>query len=250
MTHSETSSVDPVNLDPIIVRGREAWSRLRKGQVWDDWLVVGEALHLGRHLAMLEAHTNEPSGSRYNAVYGEWLQINGFNEIDKGVRSRLFDCLQRRSEIEAWRSTLPLSKRLHVNHPNTIWRNWQKATVAGKATANSTAQLSPIAKLKQEVMRLEDENLQLRRAGDDLFSSRDSAADIARLIADRLLQRLTPTKVHQVLEQLPQVVTERAELPREAVTADPPKRGKRQRRTIEDFQRGIAAKHKAAEAAP
>jgi hypothetical protein len=77
----------------------------------------------------------------------------------------------------------------------------------------------------------------------------EACADIARLIADRLLQRLSPTKVRQVLEQLPQVITERAELPREPMSAEPPKRGKKQRRTIEDFQRNIAAKHKAVEAA-
>jgi hypothetical protein len=119
-----------------------------------------------------------------------------------------------------------------------------------KATADRTAPLSPVAKLKQEVVRLEDENLQLRRAGDDLFSSRDSAADIARLIADRLLQRLSPPKVRLVLVQLAQVFTERAELPREPMSAESPKRDKRQsRRTIEEFQRKVAAKHKAAEAA-
>jgi hypothetical protein len=238
------------NPDEIVRRGQEAWSRLKAGQSWQDWLAVGEAIQVGRHCAMVEANTNRPSGSRYESIFGAWLRTAGLDALDKAGRSRLLKCLEHRVEIEAWRQTLPANKRLQLNHPNTIWRNWSTATVAGKATAEKPAQLSPVGKLKQEIARLEDENLQLRRAGDDLFSSKDTAADIARLIADRLLQRLSPPRVRQVLEQLSQVVTKRAELPREPMSAEPPKRGKKQRRTIEDFQRDIAANPKAVEAAP
>src|SRR5262245_20454288 len=246
---SETTSVGWSDPDDIVRRGQEAWSRLQSGRSWEDWLSVGEAVQVGRHRAMVEADTNQPRGSRYESIFGDWLRETGFDTLDKADRKRLFNCLEHRSEIEAWRQTLATNKRLLLNHPASVWRNWQKATVAGKATTNRTAQLSPIAKLKQEVVRLEDENLQLRRAGDDLFSSRDSAADIARLIADRLLQRLSPPKIRQVLEQLSQVVTERAELPREPMAAVA-RRGKKQRRTVEAFQREIAAKQKSAGAAP
>ena len=54
----------------------------------------------------------------------------------------------------------------------------------------------------------------------------------------------------ELLEQLSQVVTERAELPRDLMTAEPPKHGKKRRRTVEAFQREIAAKQKNAGAAP
>jgi hypothetical protein len=237
-------SVGRSNPDEIVRRGQEAWTRLQAGRSWEDWLAVGEAIQVGRHRAMVEADTNQPRGSRFNSIFGEWLQETGFSTLDKGDRKRLLDCLEHRAAIEAWRETLPANKRLQLNHPASVWRNWQKATVAGKA-ASKPAQLSPIGKLKQEVVRLEDENLQLRRAGDDLFSSKDTAADIARLIADRLLQRLSPSKVQQVLDHLRQVVTERAELPREPMTL--PTRRKKHR-TIEDFQRGVAKRR--AEATP
>jgi hypothetical protein len=237
-----------VNPDEVIRMGQEAWSRL--GRSWQDWLAVGEAIRIGRHRAMLAANTNRPSGARYESIFGDWLRETGFAALDKGVRKRLLDCLEHCHTIEAWRQTLPENKRQLLNHPNTIWRHWQKATVAGKATADRAAQISPISKLKQEIVRLEDENLQLRRAGDDLFSPLDSAADIARLIADRLLQRLSPPKVRQVLEQLSQVVTERAELPREPMTAEAPRRSKKPRRTVEAFQREIAAKQENAGVAP
>jgi hypothetical protein len=224
-------------------RGQEAWIRLQAGRSWADWICVGEALEIGRHRAIIEANTNEPRGARYESIFGDWLRETGFDTLDKGDRKRLLDCLQHLPEIEAWRQTLPASKALTLNHPNAVWRAWQK-TVAGKAASDKSPSLSRTARLKQEVVRLEDENFQLRRGGDDLFSWKDTAADIARLIADRLLQRLSPNKVQRVLECLSKVVAERAELLREPMKVEPSKRGKKRRRSI--VQRDIAAKQQAA----
>jgi hypothetical protein len=89
-----------VNPDLVIRAGQEAWSRLRKGLA--DWIAVAEALQHGQHLAMLESRSNAPKGSRFQAIMGEWLRATGFNEIDKGVRSRLLDLFKHRAEIEAW----------------------------------------------------------------------------------------------------------------------------------------------------
>jgi hypothetical protein len=236
--------LDRSNPDDIIRIGQEAWSRL--GRSWEDWPAVGEALAVGRHRAMVEANTNQPRGSRYESIFGDWLRATGFDTVDKSDRKRLLDCIEHRDAIEAWRQTLAANKRRLLNHPATIWRHWQKATVAGKATAEKPVHLSSIGKLKQEVIRLEDENLQLRRAGDDLFSSKDAAADIARLLADHLLQRLSPNKARQVIERLPDIFAEREDLTRDAMTAAPPTRRKK-RRTVEEFQRDLAQR-KAAKA--
>ena len=224
--------VGRANPDPIILRGQEAWARLRQELAWEDWLAVGEALRLGRHLAMLEARTNEPSGKRYQAIYGDWLRQNGFDEIDKGDRSRLFDCLENLSAIHGWRQTLPLNQRVRLNHPNSIWRNWQKS----KTTVDTRP--SPTAKYKDEIVRLEDENSRLRRAGDELFLPQDTATDIARLLADRLL-RLTPSKARQILELLPELYAKRsAETPHNKARP----RARTKHRTVEDFQRDLAAR--------
>jgi hypothetical protein len=240
-----SSWVGRSNPGDIVRRGQEAWARLRVGRSWDDWITVGEAIQVGRHHAMIEARTNEARGSRYESIFGGWLRTTGFDTLDKADRKRLLDCLGHRAQIEAWRQTLPTNKLLELNHPTSVWRKWRNATVAGNvATSQQVPRLSPVAKLKQEMMRLEEENFRFRRAGDDLFSGRDTAADIARLIADRL-QQLSPTKVQQVLDHLRQVVSDRAALPREPMTPEPPKRNKKRRRTIEDFQGDVIAKRTA-----
>jgi hypothetical protein len=233
---AESLRVVPDNPDDVVARGQEAWRRLHQEHSWADWVAVGDAIRYGRHLAMLEARTNEPSGPRYQAAFAEWLIAKGFDTIDKATRSRLFDCLKHRIEIETWRETLPLNKRLQLNHPNAVWRAWRKSTISGTETV--VARPSPTAKYKEEIVRLEDENHRLRRAGDDLFQSQDTAADIARLLADRLL-RLTPSKARQILTLLPELYAERsAETPYDKARPRTPKK----RRTIEDFQRDLAAR--------
>jgi hypothetical protein len=232
VTTTETS-------DPIIREGQEAWSRLvaRERHTWDDWKAVGEALRVGRHRAMLEAGTNEPTGSRYNDVFGQWLKATGFDAVDKAARSYLFECLEHLAEIETWRQALPIVRRLELNHPKSVLFHWRRSLAPA---ADNAVGLSPVAQLKQTIARLENENYQLRSAGNDLFSAGDSAANIARLLADLLLQRLSPAKVRQIVGLLPDVIAERAKLQRDSMNS--PTRSKKRRRTVEDFRRDLTAK--------
>jgi hypothetical protein len=236
---AEHGGLTQVNSDPV-ARGQEAWGRLKKSLA--DWFAVAEALWHGQHLAMVESRSNEPKGSRFQMVMHEWLHSTGFEEIDKGVRSRLLKLFKHRAEIEAWHKILPSNKRQELNHPNSVWRAWQRSTVAGSETI--TPRPSPVTKYKEEVARLEDENHRLRRAADDLFLPQDTATDIARLLADRLA-RLTPTKAKQILDLLPELyATRAAETPYEQARP----RSRKKRRTVEDFQRDLAARKAAAEA--
>jgi hypothetical protein len=233
----EEVGLTQVNPDSV-TRGQEAWGRLKKSLT--DWFAVAEALQYGQHRSMLASYSNEPSGRRFQTEMAGWLSSTGFHEIDKGVRSRLLDCLKHRAEVEAWHKTLPANKRQQLNHPNTVWRAWQKSTITGKATV--AARSSPITKYKEEVARLEDENHRLRRNADDLFLPQDTAADIARVLVDHLT-RLTPTKAKQIIQLLPGLYAERsAEVPYEKARRKPQKK----RRTVEDFQRDLAAKKAAA----
>jgi len=103
--------------------GRDAWQRLRTDQTFEDWLLVGQALEIGRGWARRRA--NAPSGRGFNEAFSGWLAENGFADIDKGTRSRLADIMEHRPEIEQWRQGLALAERLRKNHPNSIWRGWE-----------------------------------------------------------------------------------------------------------------------------
>jgi hypothetical protein len=159
--------------------GQEAMARQRRG--WDDWMAIGEALAVGRAEVMRKVGTNEPIGRRYEKAMAEWLVANSFKEIDKGTRSRLLDCLEHRTEIEAWRSVRTGSERFRFNHPNTVFRKWKAATTV--PDANAKPRTSPVAKLKESIALLSEENESLRRKierdGGDLTSMAEGPNDIA-----------------------------------------------------------------------
>jgi hypothetical protein len=58
-----------------IAAGREAWRRpcSRERKDFDDWLVVGRALLVGRAQALRIAGTSRPFGKRYARAMRQWL---------------------------------------------------------------------------------------------------------------------------------------------------------------------------------
>src|SRR4029077_16153884 len=100
-------------------------------------------------------HTNQPKGRAWSQTFGAWLQENEFDQIDKGVRSRLQTWLASLPAIEGWRQTLGLTQRLQLNHPNAVLRRWQAASsVPGKDKGPGN---SGRPGLREEVMRLQSE---------------------------------------------------------------------------------------------
>jgi hypothetical protein len=77
----------------LVDKGREAWSRMRQDETWESWTVIGRAIEIGRRAIMLRLGLNRPTGRTFAQVHGEFLQENGFETIDKGVRSRLQSCI-------------------------------------------------------------------------------------------------------------------------------------------------------------
>jgi hypothetical protein len=192
---SDDDGLSPLNsTDEIIRRGQHAMERMRRG--FDDWMDIAEALQVGRVEAMLAAQTNEPRGKRYDKIIGDWLFAKSFHLIDKGTRKRLLECLQHRAAIEKWRGTLTVGGRLRFNHPDTVLRKWKAATVV--PDPNKPKKPSPIAKLKESVRRLDEENHRLRKevdvGGGDLWSKDDKAEDIAEI----MLVKLTTSKAERV----------------------------------------------------
>jgi hypothetical protein len=170
----------------IVRLGQEAMARQRRG--YDDWLAIAEALQFGRAQVMREVHSNEPRGSRYEKAIAEWLITNSFQEIDKGTRSRLLECLEHRVEIDKWRQRLTAAERFRFNHPNVVLRKWKASTVV--PDPNAPAKVSPYAKLQAEhvetIERLHRAEEEIRRGGGDLWCARDTAKDIAAVMRANL----------------------------------------------------------------
>jgi hypothetical protein len=187
--------------------GIEALKRLASGQAWTDWLVVGAALLVGRSAAMHEANSNQPVGRRYNEIFGDWLARHGFDRIDKSVRSRLMECMDHRAEIEAWRSTLPLNKRMQLNYPATVLKHWKSATEVPK----QDMKVSPMAKVRASLAETIEENHRLKqeidRGGGDLWTATDRADDIAAI----MMAKLSRNKAEQVARAILKRLKEAAE---------------------------------------
>jgi len=114
---------------------------------------------------MRVAEANQPMGSRYNVEFGKWLARTGFDDMDSGDRRRLFEVVEHRAGIEAWRATLASNVRLKFNHPSTVLRKWRASAAApgkkpakSKASATSTelaTALEQVDQLKAHVHELE-----------------------------------------------------------------------------------------------
>src|SRR5271156_6180620 len=116
----------------IVPRGREAWKTLKSDETWEKWVAIGRAIEAGRAAIMRFLNTNQSKGRGWSETFGQWLRENEFDQIDKGVRSRLQTCLDNLPAIEAWRQTLGLPLRLQLNPPNAVLRRWQAARAAPK----------------------------------------------------------------------------------------------------------------------
>ncbi|MBR0698105.1 hypothetical protein [Bradyrhizobium lablabi] len=185
--------------------GQEAMARLRRR--WEDWMIIAEALDVGRTEVMRDLHTNQPKGRRYEKAMGEWLVANGFKDVDKGARCRLLECLRHREHIERWRALLTDNERFKLNHPDAVLRKWKAAIAI--PDPNATPKPSPFAQLKDAHAQLIEENHRLQHrieaADGDLWKPTDTAADIA----DVMVATLSPAKAERTAREILKRVKER-----------------------------------------
>lgn len=186
--------------ETLVERGREAWQSLRRDETWEKWVAIGRAIEAGRNFIMRDVlHTNQPKGRAWSETFGWWLKHNGFDEIDKSVRSRLQSCLDNLPEIEAWRQEIGLTLRLQLNHPNAVLRRWQatRQIPSASGASNSRPGLREInMKLQEEVDAMTSKIRRLEDGEDrgPQITRTDTTADIVRV----LMEWLPASKRHPV----------------------------------------------------
>jgi hypothetical protein len=190
-------------LNECLRAGQEAWKRLLSCHTRHDWMLVGKALQLLRVEAMHSAHTNKPEGRRYNQEFSDLLKANGFAGIDKATRSRLFAILNNIAEIERWLATVPTNKKLRLNHPNTIWRAYQKTAVK-KSEDDTKKKPSHVERLTASLIESEEERAKLKREVERgrPFTRQDTAHDIAGVV----FRMISPSKAREVARELNRLV--------------------------------------------
>jgi hypothetical protein len=105
----------------VIQSAREAWSRIRSGSTFNDWILIGRALLVGRCLCMHQVGASKPRGMKYVRAMGQWLTDNGFPEISSTARKCAASCAEKEEEVRAFLETLPEARRERLNHCAAVW---------------------------------------------------------------------------------------------------------------------------------
>jgi hypothetical protein len=212
--------------DDAVTAGAAAWSRLReRSATWQDWLLVGEALLIGRGEAMAKAKSNKPFGKIYSRFFGGWLRARGFVGISNQERYRAILCAEHKTEIEAWRATLTEAKRRRFNHPGSVWAHWQGARPATEPTHRVAAVFGrpqnrgkPIF-WSQDVVRRGADGMRKCRSNDYFVLSRAclegalrNEDDVASVLATR--PKAAPDAMFAEAQALPEPMPRAKESPR------------------------------------
>jgi hypothetical protein len=194
-------------LDDVHQRAAKAWGRLESRESLFDWLDIGASVEADRNAAMREACTNQPKGKGYCAAFSRLLSQRPYAKLEQTTRVRLLEIMKHQDEIITWLAKQPLSRQLELNHPHSVLRAWRKSLKPDKPKAES-----PVAKLKQSVAALEEENHNLRlkqevkNSGGDVWYPEEAAGDIAKMMFDKLSKELSKAKrkavVNAMLEML------------------------------------------------
>jgi hypothetical protein len=209
MTTMDESTPDEARKEEL---AEQAADRIKKGQHWVDWMLLGDGLMVGRNKAMFAAGTNQPKGKGYAKHFSAWLKARPWADLDNPTRRDLFWCVEHRSEIEVWRETLAQNERIRLNHPSAMKRRYEaKHQVPVERDAGDGAHAPKegrYQKLEREYEALATEHSALkerldRSGGGSLFDlHRDTAADIA----DTILRHVKLARTRGIRDALTKVI--------------------------------------------
>lgn len=145
-----------------IAEAKKAWRRIQKNasKLWDDWVLIGDALDDGRTEALYQSGANEPKGQKYNRAFKTWLEDNGFKDIHQSTRAYLLRIMDEEAEVERWREQLSEDNQYRWNHPIIVWKQFQ----AYKRREGQHDDKPPRRPgLREENVRLQEENDRLNQ---------------------------------------------------------------------------------------
>jgi hypothetical protein len=88
-------------------------------------------------------------------------------------------------QVEAWRETLGLKRRLELNHPNTVLRRWKAETLPPQGDAEPKDRKTGMRDLFTAVDRVNDvaDRIEHKTGGAEIFGQDDTRRFIAALQA-------------------------------------------------------------------
>jgi len=175
-----------------VAAGRAAWERIKghDRKSWDDWLMVGRAIIIGRAEMMAKANSNRPLGTVYNRLMGEWLKQHGFGDVNNQERYRVILCIENATEIEVWRAGLDEGRRRRLNHPGAVWHAWRRRKQDSSRSAPACRNFVK-GKLSHQGKAIYWPQACIRRAHEAMLKSRSS--DLL-VLARAALEAAVPTE--------------------------------------------------------
>ena len=107
--------------------GAEAWQAASadKCHSFAAYVLIGNALLIGRDHAMKAVGVNAPHGRRYSLALRQWMQGFGFGDMPDTTRKYIVLLVDNAAAIEAWRAALPQRERDRIGNAQHMVRRWQ-----------------------------------------------------------------------------------------------------------------------------
>ena len=173
----------------ILNEAREAWEFHSKGLGWLKWVAVGRGLQECQRLALTATHSNNMSSFAARMAMADILKRERLDRINKGDRSILLKVMENLPAITGWQATLSTSERIKYNHPQAVWKRYQKATVVpppdpqaengGEAKATPHGYKAALGDAESKISVLEQ---RLKTEGSLFNLNTDTPEEIARAI--------------------------------------------------------------------
>jgi hypothetical protein len=161
------------------------------------WLKIGDGVAEARTEVLNKIGKNKPEGKRYNKEMGDVLKREGLHtdKLDTKTRGQLLKIIDNRATIESWLEGLDPARRLRLNHPSAILRNWESSSESGRAVkagqrrARLQALTKELSDAKAQIKEVEEERDQHKREATagftDLTRALAALVDVGRTLAVR-----------------------------------------------------------------